>query len=264
MNNNMFGAEGDGMLAGMPEEYKNEVSPEVRELLEQSTAGELPLPNQTIPLVMDGDTVEELESKDRANNAVERIDVATTPQWDPAVVNEQKEADPWDAWRRNAQGLGVVEVSENDKVLFLKAAMHDQEVVLPVSLPGNMIVRVKSLGVKAQRAMSLAMHKDTQKGILVDDSLWFARLQYFSLVLQIVGVGDGDRGLIPADVDLDAKSVNEIADWLCENADDVLAELSGPRYALLTQAVMIFEAKLARCKEGLINGDFFAIADMSF
>lgn len=240
-----------------------EISPEVRQLLEQSVTDMVPKPNQTTKLVVDTDTADEFSAKEKAEKPDPRVEVGITPHWDAEQVMDQDTTPPWDVWVRSSGSLGKIVVTEDDKVLFLKAAMHDVEVVLPIEMPGDMVVRVRTLGNKAMRALSVAMLNDQKHGIITNDSLWVTRLQFFSLVLQIVGVGEGSRGLMPEGFDITTNTVSDTADWLCKHVDVALENVSGPRYALLVQAVRIFEAKIARCKEGLANGDFFGTADTS-
>ena len=51
--------------------------------------------------------------------------------------------------------------------------------------------------------------------------------------------------------------------WLHRNSGAHMGSVSGPRSALMVQAIRVFEMKFARCKEGLANGDFFARAEPS-
>lgn len=262
MSTDLFGSVAEETPRGILQQP--EISPEVRQLLEQSVTDMVPKPNQKTKLVVDTETADEFTAKEKAEKPDPRIEIETTPQWDTEQVTDQENTPPWDVWTRMSGSLGKVVITDSDKTLFLKAAMHDVEVILPIEMPGGMVVRVKTLGNKTMRALSVAMLNDQKNGIITNDSLWITRLQFFSLVLQIAGVGDGSRGLMPEDFDTTSHTVNETADWLCEHVDAALENISGPRYALLVQAVRIFEAKIARCKEGLANGDFFDTADTSY
>ena len=232
------------------------MSPEVAALLRGESDISIPVPDQAVKL-----NLENVDGLDAGKEASPRITVKPAAQWD--TENPANKSAPWSEWERIAAGMGKITVTETDKTLFLKAAMYDEEITLPIDLPGNMRVNVKSLSNKELRSISIALQSDRTNKVIVDEATWGLRLQYYSAALQIESVGDGDKGLLPVDVDVKNMRAGDMSAWLTENIDDVICAISTPRFSLLTQAIRIFEVKLARCKEGLANGDFFVTADMS-
>lgn len=216
-------------------------------------------PQVTGTLELDPETLAELHGVDE--EAEKRVDVPVPAQWQPPT--EGNEDEPWSLWKKDMGMLGEVDITDLERRLFVKAVMNDQEVVFDIELKGvpDFKFRVRSLSNRMLRALAMAMGKDGETGMFRDLSVWASRLQYYSVVLQFLGVGDTGEPLLPPK--LDKAPIAELCDWLMTNADETLAAISGPRYLAIIQAIRVFEAKLSRCKEGLVNGDFFDTAGTS-
>lgn len=238
---------------GAPPELTAETDPEISRMLEAS--GIKKDAPREVPLDLDPETRQELLGQEDSRK---RVVVDPPAQWATEDAEE-----PWALWTKQLAGLGEIPVTDEDKTMFLKAAMCDEEVQLPIELHGmeGKPVMVRSLSNRLLRALAMAMGKDGDEGAFRDLSVWASRLQYYSVLMQYAGYGPAEESLLPDDVK--NRPVAEICDWLRENVDTVLADMSGPRYMLVVQAIRVFEAKMARLKEGLVNGDFFGTAGTS-
>jgi len=250
------------MSEGMPEDMPPPVDPAIAAML--AANGYTKEPPKTGVLNLDPSTAAELRGADEHEQ--ERVEVPPPAQWQLGDPDKPIEDEPWALWRRDMGNLGPVDVTEAERRLFLKAAFNDQEVEFEIDLKGapDFPVRVRSLSNRMLRAISMALGKDGEAGLFYDLSVWASRLQYYSVILQYRGCGDVNEPLLPetvGDKPTDKLPIGQLCDWLRGNADEILADVSGPRYLLIVQAIRVFEAKLSRCKEGLINGDFSDTAD---
>lgn len=194
-----------------------------------------------------------------------RTELPVPPQWteehENAALREKL------AWEKDSW-VGKIKVTEQEKVEFLKAAIHDKEVTLDVTIgpPGATArVRIRTLSNRMMVALSTAMLEDRNDGLFgrgeeFDGGYWATRLQIVSMMLQVQSI-DGTDVAWRAPEDLDKMSAKELTAALRAEASEWGEKLSAPRHALFTTAVSIFEQKIALCRSAMVNGDFSDPAD---
>lgn len=190
----------------------------------------------------------------------ERIEVPVPPQWteehEKAAMREKL------AWEKDSW-VGKVTVTEEEKVNFLKAAIHDKEVTLDVVIgkePVSTKVKIRTLSNRMMVALSTAMMEDRARGVFgtgeeFDGGYWATRLQIVSMMLQVQSI-DGESVAWRDPEELDKLSAAELSKALRDEASAWGEKLSAPRHALFTTAVSIFEQKVALCRSAMVNGDF--------
>lgn len=194
-----------------------------------------------------------------------RTEIPVPPQWtEEHEKAAQREKMAWekDSW------VGKVKVTDQEKIDFLKAAIHDREVVLDVRIgppAASTAVRVRTLSNRMMTALSSAMMEDRNDGLFgrgeeFDGGYWATRLQIVSMMLQVQSV-DGTTVAWRDPEELDKMSCRDLTAALRAEASEWGEKLSAPRHALLTTAVSVFEQKIALCRSAMVNGDFSDPAD---
>lgn len=195
----------------------------------------------------------------------ERVNMPIPPQWteehEKAALREKL------AWEKDSW-VGKIKITEQEKVEFLKAAIHDKEVTLDVVIgppAASTKVTIRTLSNRMLVALSTAMMEDRNEGLFgkgeeFDGGYWATRLQIVSMMLQVQSI-DNSTLAWKASEELDKMSAAELTAALRTEAGEWGEKLSAPRHALLTTAVSIFEQKIALCRAAMVNGDFFDPAD---
>lgn len=186
-----------------------------------------------------------------------RIEVDPNPLVDPD--NPTMEATV--AWQMETAHLGHVEVTDEEKVLYLKATLNNATLYWDIKLlNGRLTAKVRSLNQYEFDVIFRALRLDEKDEIVVSPEQKFSRLQYYNCCLSVVELQKEPTGALEfkrrenADLDADA---NRLRDFHKER----FSELYPPKWNQMITAARVFSIKEKLCNEALANEDFWPPAD---
>lgn len=150
-----------------------------------------------------------------------------------------------------------LELSAAEKETYLKALMHDEPLVLDISIPGLRIdVRVRSRNNFEQSLVTLAVARDIEAKEVIDFVTHSKRTMLYSSMFQLISFA--------------GKPVSHLEFAEPIPQDQAIAQMRallpkyeniGVRWEVYLTALQIFEGKLALASTNILNKDFFHPAD---
>ena len=168
------------------------------------------------------------------------------------------------SWSMNSANFGDVTVTDMDKSMYLKAALNDVPVILPIELEmqgttGNkIIVEIRTLNNYEMDLVFWALEKDREEGLLTNPSAIATRLQYYAGGLQTIKVNKQPVSNIqfpePGDTVKDGTKLREFI-------HAYIQKINWPRWQAILIALRIFETKTKICNDAALNGNFWKPQD---
>lgn len=153
--------------------------------------------------------------------------------------------------------INRVEITEAEKVLFLKAVLNDAPVKFPVTLyNGQMTVDVRSRSSYEQKRVFDILKLDQQEGLYeqADVAMMITRMHYYLGVLMVERINGtlfSELKLMPGtSIEQDTKVMREAASKLFEG-------MSSIRWTSILNALRIFEHKCAKMNSEALNEGFW-------
>jgi hypothetical protein len=149
-----------------------------------------------------------------------------------------------------------VEVTDEEKSMFVKSLLNDTPILLTVSLMGGqMNVTLRSRTVHEQRRIFDVIEMDKLKGTISKDDLAYTvtRLQQYCMVLIVRRV----NGNVFSEAEIPDGATVEEARQILHKAVDSIQAKNSLRWTTLLNAMRIFEAKCAKLNTEAANSDFW-------
>lgn len=199
---------------------------------------------------------EEQASYDPGKQENERIETERNTLYDPETTTHNSIY----AWSMNLPGLAEIEVTETDKSRYLKAALNDMPVILPILLEmgndeiGNICVEIRTLSNYEMDVVFHAIQADSKDGFIAGQAQMAGRMQQYAAALQIVKFQQQSFRHIefpePGDAIKDAEKLREFT-------NEHIASMQWPRWQVILNALRIFETKTKICNDAALNGNFW-------
>lgn len=169
--------------------------------------------------------------------------------------------------------LKDVEVTEIDKIVFLKAALNDDAtpVIFDVTVPGiNYTVKMRSLNNYEELLVSEAIRRDSDikwaektgtPSRITDPTVMITFIQYYHAFLRLTENNGKPRQYVIFEPERGYRNLDADVEWLRENAIDWGLQVPTPMWTVLLNAIWIFQGKFKVCQDNLQNGSFWPPAD---
>jgi hypothetical protein len=184
------------------------------------------------------------------------------PEVDPVYDEDMITGHNSMKWGLQVPNMGEVEVSENEKSLFLKQFLNEEPIRWSIDLNNPKIKfegDFKSRNTYETDVIFKVLDQDIKDEAVCSQSQYMTMMQYYCASLQLEKL-NGDR--LPLNT-LDPKrdSVDTAKKILRENVKSVFYEMSDVRWMAILSLLRQFEAKLAICTANMLNEDFWNPAD---
>lgn len=183
--------------------------------------------------------------------AVERVKVPEDPTFSEPSPEEQ-------AVITALVDVRAVQVTEDDKELYLKALLCDKPVELEISLYGGKLkLLFRSRSMHEQRRVLDVLHLDQEENVIPnnDPALLFTRLQQYLAAVMLRRInGDlfSELDLKPGrDLKADATDLRKVFADKLENMPHI-------RWTAILNGLRIFEEKCRQLSEHCVNEDFWS------
>ena len=153
----------------------------------------------------------------------------------------------------------LVKLEDEDKTAYIKAVLNDKPVILEtVMCNDQMKVKIRSRTSWEQTCMYAALKQDQEEYLVTDLATVIIQLQKYGCALMVTEV----NGSLFSDLELDQKDgLEESVKKLKAYKDEKIEVLSMPKWALLLNALRVFESKLSRMGTECLNANFWEPAD---
>lgn len=158
-----------------------------------------------------------------------------------------------------ADGKLEVEVTDQDKALYIKSLLNDTALEMPVTLELGITMTFRALSNYDLEVVFLALQAYSEENKIVGPAQYASRVQQCAAALQLIKYNDipaqapnfsPDKGGLTADVAT-----------LRNRVDSVIAAWNWPKWQAIVTALRIFEIKLSLCNENARNANFWQTAD---
>lgn len=173
------------------------------------------------------------------------------PHTDPDLPTLRSEI----SWTLEDPRIGEIEVSEEEKALYLKAALNDVRVELPVQLAGGLTVVCRALSNYECEVTFRAIQMAQDEGLITSPQQQFSYLQWYNVCQQVVAVQG--KHLNPLTFNSHSDDMDESAKKLRERYRELYRDVNAVRWAIMLNACRVFEIKLKICNDNLANLDFW-------
>lgn len=164
-------------------------------------------------------------------------------------------------WAESVADLGDIVVTELEKRLFLKAAVHDVNMVFPIALESlpDTPVTCRSLFEWELSLIFSALADDIREGLARNEEEYFSNIQNYSLCMQIEKVGETVyRHKFTAKEDGELlQEVKRLRAHMYKH----IREMSSVQKTLVFTALRIFHAKYDICQRKLRDKNFWIPRD---
>lgn len=192
-------------------------------------------------------------------DAVEQEQVRETLSMDPTFdpSNPSQQNTMW--WTMELPALGLVEVTEAEKVLFLKAVLNDQPVTLDIKFSNtDLKATFRSRSVFEQKIIfqTLKMMANTEElgATATDADEYISYAQFFAVA---IGLQEYNGKVMPRLTLSPEKTPLENSKALLEHAQKNIIPMNNVLWGVLLQAARIFEIKIKLCGENVHNETFW-------
>ena len=153
----------------------------------------------------------------------------------------------------------AVPITEVDKTSYIKAMLNDKPVILDIPLCNEQLsVSIRSRTAWEQTCLYAALKRDQDNMVMTDLASVIIQLQKYGCALMLLKV----NGSPFSDLDLKQEDgLDKCVDLLIEYKDSKIEKLSMPKWALLLNALRIFESKLSRMGTECLNSNFWEPVD---
>lgn len=186
-----------------------------------------------------------------------RLETDPSPLSDPGMPTMAHQV----YWQARDQHVGDVVVSDEEKALYLKAALNDETLIWDISLlNGRLNVQCRSLNHYEIDAIFRAVRMDDDEKVIAFEEQRFSRIQWYTACLQVMAVQEKGMDYLHFDpkpmtqIDTDAQSIRV-------RYEEIYRHTSSPRWSQMLTALRIFSIKEKICNDALANEDFWKPAD---
>ena len=186
-----------------------------------------------------------------------RLETEPNPLSDPAMPAMTQRI----YWEARDSFAGDVKVSDDEKALYLKAALNDAILYWDVPLlHGRLKAKCRSLNHYEVDVIFRAIRLDEADGLIQFEEQRFSRIQWYTACMQVVAIQD--KSMSPLTLEpSDPGQMDEDARKLRIHYDKTYRHLSSPRWAQMLTAMRVFAIKEKLCNDALANEDFWKPAD---
>lgn len=162
------------------------------------------------------------------------------------------------SWSMSVPDVGEIEVESTEKALFLKAALNDEELQLPITLEyGDTKLKVmcRALSTWEMDVLYGAMNADEKDEKFRDIAQYTTALQQYTLAMQTISVNETSLNCLrysPSD-DLYADVTH-----LRLHAKAHVGKWNSVRWSIVLLAARVFTVKLKLCTDAAMNRDFWS------
>lgn len=164
------------------------------------------------------------------------------------------------AWSMMTPELSVVQVTDHEKALYLKAVLNDVPVIIPIELEmgdnvfGNLTVELRTLNNYETDVVFLALEKDKEEGMIKGHHQLATRIQQYAAALQLLKVQGKPVKQIAFPEPGDA---HEDMIKLRAHVHKQVGAMQWPRWQAVLSALRVFETKIKICNDAALNGNFW-------
>ncbi len=188
-----------------------------------------------------------------AAEAPVRITVEATPTVQPGAPDMSQTA----YWSMDTASLGKVQVEDDEKAIYLKAALTDTQIIWDIKLlKGQLTARVRSLRQYEYDVVFQALRLAIEDKQVQSSAEQYSYLQYYTCCLQVLQANG--TGLQHLEFTWTEESdVRADAEKLRRHHATQMANMSSARWQHMLMAVRVFAVKEKICTEALANEDFW-------
>lgn len=152
----------------------------------------------------------------------------------------------------------TVTVNDSEKAVFIKSLLNDEPVRLKIEIyDGQIRVDLRSRTIHEQRRIFDVLFLDEKAGIVhpANTALFVTRMQQYCMLLMIERFNDQVFSDLQIGIEID--DVTAQAKFHEALKKTKLAEMNGPKWTAMLNAMRIFEAKCATLSTECANADFW-------
>jgi len=234
------------------EENKNVDAAEVADFLKKQSPKVL-IPTEDASKLID--LTESAEETTVVREDEDRVSIASDEMFSPELDTKDSILE----WAKLYIPVEDIELTEQERSVFLRAALHDKPVKFSITVLNEAVITCRALSDYEIEVMYAALEYDRAAGLIESDADFFGRMQNYGVLMQVVEIN------------------GKVTDFLCiEKTGDSLLELknrnahvatlremtysrdtSAAQSALSRAALRMFSAKMKLALENLANADFW-------
>lgn len=182
-----------------------------------------------------------------------RLETDPSPLSDPEMPTMSHKV----FWAARDAHVGDVVVSDDEKAIYLKAALNDATLIWDIAmLQGQLKVKCRSLNHYELDVIFRAVRMDEEENVIAFEEQRFSRIQWYTACLQVMAIQDKGTTFLSFTPSKEA-DVNEDARKLREHYDETYQHTSPPRWSQMLTGLRIFSIKEKLCNDALANEDFW-------
>jgi hypothetical protein len=216
-------------------------------------------PKGSVQFEVSPEIAEELgQTAEASQRPAEEEPVRVRIPMDPTYAPDQPLVANMMHWTLQMPDLGVIEVSDFEKTLYLKAVDNDEPVIYEIELPmgpSKLTVRLKSRSVFEERSVFSALEAAGARGEFKDPAAVATKAQLLTAAVQVLAINNHTLtglDLSPANWD-----IRKAAGIIEAHSNAVIGAMSGPRWGAVLTALRIFEIKVNLCNTNANNETFW-------
>lgn len=217
---------------------------------------------EDVALALGVELPDDYESSDQEEEDIEHISLpnAGEQKVKEKVQKDKKSHSNQRAWAQSVAELGKITVSELEKRLFLKSALHDENVTWEITLEGmpDAPVTCRSLFEWELSLVFSALAEDAREGLVRNDEEYYANLQNYSVCLQVEKVGSTPY---KHHFKTNEDNLREETNRLRKHMYGHIKQMSAPQKLLVFTALRIFHVKYDMCQSKLRDQNFWTPRD---
>ena len=188
------------------------------------------------------------ESSEETGSTEEReVPRSTTFDSDPSSVDS--------IMREALASQDQIEVTEKDKIAYLKAVLNDKPVILDVNLcMGKLSVDIRSRTAWEQTCLYAAVKEDQDKGIVTDLASVIIQLQKYGCALMVQSVNNTPFSTLELNIE---DGLEACITKLRDQKNKTVEVLSIPKWSLMLNALRVYETKLSQLGTECLNENFW-------
>ena len=206
-----------------------------------------------VPQEVRDEILPEVAKPESESETAQRVEIPRDTTFDP----QQPSINNVLFWTMQLPDIGEVKVTDTEKVLYLKAVLNDERVILPITLPiGNkeFTVEIQSRSVFEQNALFQHLEQASGTGEFKDPAAIISRAQQMATALMVHTV----NGKEFKSVDLaGVTSTTEAGQRIYAHVVAVVEPMSAVYHNAIMTALRIFEVKMKLCGDNVNNESFW-------
>jgi hypothetical protein len=182
------------------------------------------------------------------------------PTMDPTMIPGQNTQTEHMKWSMRVPRIGEIEVTGEEKKLYLKSLLNDTPLELDIEMPGaGIFIKLQTKTAEALDIIFMALAKDIEDKLIMDPSSQMTRLQQYSLCIMLLKVDQSPFETFT--YERTTEDIYKVVDRLRKHRVKLFGAMQASRINMLTYAASVFEAKVAACDQNVHNKDFYDPAD---